>query len=213
MAVPQPRAVVFDLDGTLVDTLDDITLALGRALAKHGKTALDREVVAGIVGDGARMLVARALSASPDSRDVDAMLRTFLDAYETDPTPGTRLMPGAIALLDALAARAIPAVVCTNKPARLARVVVEATLGDRIAATFGAGDTARLKPDPEPILAALARVGVAPGSAWMVGDGPQDIAAARAASVFAVWCRHGYGRAEGADLTIDALDELIQYLG
>jgi len=210
--IPQPRAVVFDLDGTLIDTLDDITLALARTLEKHGRAALDRDVVATMVGDGARMLVARAVSAPADSRDVEAVLATFLDVYEADPTPASRPMPGALELLAALAARSIPAVVCTNKPGRLARVVVAATLGDRITATFGGGDTSRSKPHPEPIVAALARVGVAPDHAWMVGDGPQDVAAARAAAVFAVGYRHGYGSTKGADLEIDALDDLIPFL-
>src|SRR5262249_37289739 len=133
----------------------------------------------------------------------------FLDAYAADPMPATRVMPGAIALLDALANRSIPAVVCTNKPAAIARAIVEATLPGRIAATLGAGDTARLKPDPEPLLTGLARTGTTPDRAWMVGDGHQDIAAARAASMFAIGYRGGYGNVEGADLTIDALDELV----
>jgi phosphoglycolate phosphatase len=212
MGIPRPRGVVFDLDGTLVDTIDDITLALARALEQHGRRAPEREIVASMVGDGARVLVARALSAPPDSPAVELVLSSFLGAYAADPTPATRLMPGALGLLDALAARSIPAVVCTNKPGPLARTVVERMLGGMIAATLGAGDTARLKPDPEPVVAALARVGVGPADAWMIGDGPQDIAAARAALVFAIGYRGGYGKPEGADLAIDALDELLPYL-
>ena len=212
MLIPRPRAVVFDLDGTLLDTLGDIALALGRALELHGRPAPDRDAVARMVGDGARVLVARALSAAPDAALTEAVLASFLDAYAADPTPATRLMPGAAELLAALRVRSIPAVVCTNKPGPLARLIVERIFGTQIVATFGGGDTARLKPDPEPIVASLTRVGVAQAAAWMVGDGPQDIAAARAAGVFAIGVRGGYGNAEGADLTIDALDELIASL-
>ena len=79
-------------------------------------------------------------------------------------------------------------------------------------ATLGGGDTARLKPDPEPIHAALSAVRVAPADAWMVGDGLQDILAARAAGVFAIAFRGGYGKPEGEDLAIDALDELVAHL-
>jgi phosphoglycolate phosphatase len=212
MMMPRPRAVLFDLDGTLVDTLDDITLALGRALEKHGRRALARDAVSALVGDGARVLVARALSAPADGPLVESVLGSFLEAYAADPTPRTRLMPGALELLDALAARSIAAVVVTNKPGALARAIVESTLGGRVVATLGGGDTVRLKPDPEPIHAALARVSVDAALSWMVGDGLQDIAAARAASVFSIGVSGGYGKPEGADLSIDALDELIAFV-
>lgn len=206
--VPYPSLVVLDLDGTLLDTLGDITIALEKTLARHGLAAPRREGVAGMIGDGARVLLSRATGLRPD--ETDGLLATFLVEYAADPTPATRIMPGALELLAALAARGIPAVVCTNKPGPLARTVVERVLGERVQRTLGAGDTARLKPDPEPILAALG--GVDPARAWMVGDGPQDVAAARAAGVAAIGVRGGYGDITSADLIVERLDELIPLL-
>ncbi len=206
--VPHPSLVVLDLDGTLLDTLGDIALALEKTLDRHGLAAPRRDRVATMIGDGARVLLARATGGRPE--EMDELLATFLAEYAADPTPATRIMPGAIELLDALAARGIPAVVCTNKPGPLARTVVERVLGGRVARTLGGGDTARLKPDPQPILAALA--GLAPARAWMVGDGAQDVAAARAAGVTAIGVRGGYGDVSRADLVVERLDGLIPYL-
>lgn len=195
-----PRAVLFDLDGTLVDTLDDITIVLSRVLVSHGFPARGRAAVSRMVGDGARALVARAVDLALEDPKVAELTAAYVAAYEADPTPATKANPSAIELLDALAARKIPAIVVTNKPTNIARVVVERTFGARISATFGAGDTARLKPDPEPILAALAKIGVPPSPAvWMIGDGSQDMAAARAAGVRAIAYRGGYGAAEAED--------------
>jgi phosphoglycolate phosphatase len=199
-----PHAVLFDLDGTLVDTLDDITIVLSRVLVSHGFPARDRAAVSRMVGDGARALVARAVSLPTEDPQVGALTAAYVSAYEADPTPATKANPSATELLDALSARKIPAIVVTNKPTRIARVVVERTFGARVVATFGAGDTARLKPDPEPILAALAKIGVPPSrSVWMVGDGSQDMAAARAAGVTAIAYRGGYGSPEGDESIAD----------
>lgn len=207
--VPQPSLSIFDLDGTLLDTLGDISLALQRTLEKHGLGVPQRDAIARMVGDGARRLLSRATGRPVE--DMDELLATFLAEYAADPTPETRVMPGTVALLDALAARRIPAVVCTNKPGPLARAVIERTLGARIERTLGGGDTARLKPHPEPILALLG--GHAPSRVWMVGDGAQDILAARAAGVTAIGVRGGYGDISGAELVVSNLDELIPYLG
>lgn len=210
--VKRPRVVLLDLDGTLLDTLGDITLALGRALARHQRPEIPEPIVATMVGDGARTLVARALAAPPASAAVDAVLADFLAAYGDAPTSRTRLMPGALELLDALGARSIPAIVCTNKPGPLARIIVARVLGSLIFATLGGGDTERLKPDPQPIHAALSLASVPARDAWMVGDGAQDIAAARAAGVFAIGVRSGYGDVAAADLVIDTLRDLIRWL-
>jgi phosphoglycolate phosphatase len=210
--IRRPRAVLLDLDGTLLETLGDISAALNVALERHGRPRLPKATVASMVGDGARMLVSRAISTAPDDPEATVVLADFLAAYAANPTPETRWMPGARELLAALAERRIPAIVCTNKPGPLAREIVARMCGALVRATLGAGDTQRLKPDPEPILAALALASVTAEDAWMVGDGAQDIAAARAAGVFAVGLRGGYGQTKGADLEIDALDELIRWL-
>lgn len=219
MTIPPPRAVVFDLDGTLLDSLDDVAVHLERVLPRFGHVAPRRDEVARMVGDGARVLVARALGTpdAPHAPEVSRILEAYLASYAADPVVATRVMPGARELLDALAARGIPAVVCTNKPAAIARAVVAATLGDSVRATVGAGDAPRLKPHPDPILAALASISARPASSWMVGDGEPDVAGARAAGVPAIAYLGGYGRedrlrAAGADLYVRDLRELLPLL-
>jgi phosphoglycolate phosphatase len=214
-----PRLVLFDLDGTLLDTLDDIALALGKSLAAMGRPPCEPGAVAKMVGDGARALVTRALGVSPFGEptpaEVDAMLASFLAAYAADPTPATRYMPGTIELLDALERAHIRCAVCTNKPRAITVPVVGRMLAGRIAAIVAGGDTPRLKPDRGPIDRALTLLGSSPADAVMVGDGPQDIRAAQAAGVAAIGVRGGYGgttRLEDAspDRVVDRLDALIE---
>lgn len=214
MTVPKPAAVIFDLDGTLLDTLDDIVLALQKALLSHHLELPARDRIVAMVGDGARVLVRRAVGRPTEDPLVSAVLQTFLDAYSADPTPATRVAEGADALLEALARRRIPAAVCTNKPGPLARVIVDRMFGARIVATLGGGDTAHLKPHPDAVLAAVHALGDR-SPVWMVGDGEQDMLAAHAAGITSILLRDGYGsraRIAEANLVIDRLDELIAYL-
>lgn len=217
MTLKRPRAVLFDLDGTLLDSLDDITIVLGRVLRAHQFPPPDRHAVATMVGDGARSLVARAVGLPRDDARVGSLTTEYLDAYAADPTPATRLMEGATALLDALAAAGIRSVVCTNKPKPVASVVVARTLGDRVLGVIGAGDAPKLKPARDPVDAALALAGVSGDDAWMVGDAEQDVLAAKAAGVASIAFTGGYGdperlRAAGADVYVDRLDALVARL-
>jgi phosphoglycolate phosphatase len=191
------RAVVLDLDGTLVDSLDDIALALGHALEEAGRPRPPRAAVLGWVGRGARSLVADALGLATDDARVAPVLARYLAIYERDPMPATRWIPGAEAFLDLLRARGVAAVLCTNKPRTIADAVVAGFLGRaRFAGVIAAGDVPQLKPHPAPITAALALVGVPANEAWMVGDGPPDALAARAAGVRSAIYLRGYGAPE-----------------
>jgi phosphoglycolate phosphatase len=223
--VARPSAVLLDLDGTLVDSLDDIALALGRALVAHGLTAQPRERVAAWVGHGARSLVARALELPADAPRVAEVLARYLAEYARDATPATRWMPGAEAFLDRLRAAGIPAVLCTNKP----RAIVDAMLAGfldrasptrlgRFAAVIAAGDVPRLKPDPMPLQAGLAAVSADAASAWMIGDSPPDALAAHAAGVRSAIYLRGYGRPEAIaeaapDATFDDFAALAAIVG
>jgi phosphoglycolate phosphatase len=225
VVLPRPHAVLLDLDGTLLDTLDDVSGALGRALGRHGYDVPTREQVARMVGDGARTLVARSLEQlgvveaagnGQSGSEIDRVLATFSEEYAAHPVTTTHPCRGALELLDALARARIPAVVCTNKRGALARRIVEQTLGGRVAATVGAGDAPKLKPAPDLLLAGLVASG-ASGPAWMVGDSAQDVLAARAAGITAIALRNGYGdparlAAAGADLLIDDLAALLPLL-
>jgi phosphoglycolate phosphatase len=214
---PSPlRGVVFDLDGTLLDTLDDIRITLNRTLVAAGWPERGRDEIARAVGDGAKTLVARAMRVPIDDARVEPMLAKYVVEYEADPTPATKTMPGAIALLDLLEGRGVRVGIVTNKPRGVVDRVLARALPRRFDVVIAAGDVARLKPEPDPILAALARMGVAPSEAMMVGDGAPDVIAARAAGVFSIGCTFGYGdeklRAAKPDATIDHLDEVVALL-
>lgn len=213
------RAVLLDLDGTLVDSLDDIALALGRALEEGGHPRPPRADVLGWVGRGARTLVAQALGLAAEDARVAPVLARYLAIYERDPMPATRWMPGAEAFLDVLRARGVAAVLCTNKPRTIADAVVAGFLGRaRFAGVIAAGDVPQLKPHPAPVTAALALVGVPASEAWMIGDGPPDALAARAASVRAAIYLRGFGNREAIaaaapDATFEDFASLPSILG
>lgn len=223
--VAPPRAVLLDLDGTLVDSLDDITIALGRAFVAHARPAPPREAVARWVGHGARSLIAQALGLAIDDAGVAPVLARYLVEYERDATPATRWMPGAEGFVDRLRAAAVPAVLCTNKPRAIADAVLarflEPSPGARFAAMVAAGDVPRLKPDPQPLLAALAAVGLSAvdvAGVWMIGDSPPDALAARAAGVRSAIYLRGYGRPDAIaearpDATFEEFAALPAILG
>jgi phosphoglycolate phosphatase len=203
--LPTVGGVVFDLDGTLIDSRRDIVTAVEVALSTHGVAPPPPDVIAGFVGDGARLLVARALSLPASTPRVDAVLATFLEYYEAHPADFTTPMPGAVAALAAL--ERVPIAVCTNKQRRIAELVLSRLgLAQRIAAVVGGGDTARGKPDPEPLLATADRLGMRARQLVMVGDGVQDVACGRAAGAYTVAVLGGFG---GEDALRSARPNLV----
>ena len=211
------RCVVFDLDGTLLDTVDDIALNLRRALVACGHDAPSVERVRTMVGDGARVLVSRALGDAASEAEVSRVHARFLDEYALDPIPSTRVMPGAFALLDALNARQITSIVCTNKTRRIASLVVDRVLGNRVQGLVAGGDTPKLKPDAGPVLAALALAHATASDSVMIGDGTQDVRAVRAAGVACIGFHGGYGEAgrlaeAEPDAMVSHFDEVLAIL-
>ena len=175
-----PRALVLDLDGTLVDSREDIAAACNAALVTRGLPALSPSVVRPMIGDGARALVVRALEASgraPGEAEVVATLEAYAAHYAANPCARTTVLPGARRLL----ASGLPAALVTNKLRDVTDLVLDRlALAGAFVAVFGGGD-GPLKPSPAGVLSALQRLGVAPGDAWMIGDGPQDVLAGRTA--------------------------------
>lgn len=216
--------VVFDLDGTLVDSAADIGLALGDALTAQGLRPPQLEEVRAWIGDGARALVQRALASRGvgDSNAVDAAFVAFRAAYELSPVRHTRPYPGVPEALVALEAAGHVAAVCTNKPHVAMRAVLEGTgLARLVRAAVGGDELASRKPDPEHLREAIRRAGGGP--AMLVGDGPADRDAARSADVPFCWVGWGYGPLgaaagarwvcrEPADLSA-TLDRALQELG
>lgn len=210
---------MFDLDGTLVDTSPDLTAALNHSLVGMGRPAVDAATVRHLVGHGARALIERglALSGGGDEAAVAQALPLFLDYYAAHVADGSKPYRGAGAMLEALAGAGVRLAICTNKPVALSRALI-AALGwsERFAANLGGDSLAVRKPDPAPLLAAIAAVGGDPGDAVFVGDSIVDVATARAAGVPVVAVSFGFAdrpaAALGADRVIHDFVELVEAL-
>ncbi len=207
----QSAAFLFDLDGTLADTLPDIAASCNHVRARMGLPPLLTARVRTFVGDGALALLRRALAeALPESpARADALLADALAAYlshhEAQCTVHAHLYPGVRDMLLRLSATGHALGVVTNKPARFAGPILRALGVERLLPVVVGGDTLpQRKPDPAPVLHALRQLGTAPADATMVGDSVQDLRAGKAAGLRTIGCLFGYGepaalRAEGAD--------------
>jgi phosphoglycolate phosphatase len=196
--------VLFDLDGTLIDTAADIALALNAALAERGVAAIDECAVRTLIGRGAAVLIARALEVRGASIEAAAraqIFERFIDHYAALQQQGrsrAAAYPGAAAALRELAAAGLRLGVVTNKVRRLAVATLDhAGLGDAVHVVVGGDSCARRKPDPEPLLFACQHLGVMPDVALMVGDSVNDVTAARAAGMPVLCVPYGYN--EGSD--------------
>lgn len=206
---PPPSALLFDLDGTLVDSRGDIAAACNAARVAHGRPPLTREAIMPMVGDGARALVARAFDEAMDSPAVDAALETFRESYVAHPCEHTVVLPGARDVLDLAAELALPCAVVTNKPHDVSVLVLDALgISRYFRAIWGGGD-GPLKPSPAGVVEVARLLGVTPPSAWMIGDGPQDIGAGKAAGCFTVGVP---GIAERERLVASAPDRICESL-
>lgn len=200
---------LFDLDGTIAHTLADIAASCNHVRALHGLRPLADAEVRPLIGDGARELVRRALDLPSGDGPVDGVVDAALAAYrahhETQCTVHVTLFPGVRDGLAAFARSGHPLAVVTNKPERFARrIVAHLGLAELLPVVVGGDTLARQKPDPAPLRRALRDLGVAEDAGTMVGDGEQDLRAAKACGLRAIACLYGYRdaavlRREGAD--------------
>jgi phosphoglycolate phosphatase len=211
-----PRGIVFDLDGTLIDSGGDIVAAVNHALDVNGKKTLPAATLRRFVGDGARQLCARATGLPDKHPDVDKVLESYLEYYLEHPTEHTKWMPHARAVLDDL--RGYKLAIATNKPRRTTDAVLE-RLGVRslFPAVVAQGDLPTQKPSPGPILEIARQLGIEPSQLVMVGDGPQDIEAGRRAGCRTIGVQGGFLAPERLlssqpDVLIESLAELVPIL-
>jgi phosphoglycolate phosphatase len=190
------RAVIFDLDGTLIDSDPDILAALNRVLVAHGRAVLSRDEIKLMIGDGAKVLVERAFAARGGVGG-DVELAAFLEDYNANAVVETVPYPGIMEALEILSAAKHPLGVCTNKPEIAARSIL-AQLGlERFFTVVTGGDsTPYRKPDPRHLGATLAALGAE--TAVMIGDHINDISAAKGLGVPSIFVTWGYGKAQGS---------------
>lgn len=214
-------AVVFDLDGTLIDSADDLGRAANRLLAEESRRPLSGAEVRRFIGDGARVLVRRAMQATgPEagSAELDGLTARFIAHYEADPIADTIVFPGVPAVLGHLRAAGLRVAVCTNKPQAATEAVLEVLGLAAFVEAAGGGDRfPTRKPDSGHLLGTLALLDVPPTHAVMVGDNEHDAAVARAAGTGTVLVSYGYARTPlheiDTDARIDAMPELPALLG
>lgn len=204
----QPAAILFDLDGTLVDSLPDMHRAMNVMLADMGRRLVDAAEVRRWVGDGATRLVERVLTATGGlpQAPLATFVGAFLGHYQGHTAIETRPYPGVTATLESLKAAGHPLGVCTNKPTGLAIEVLDALdLSPLFQAVVGGDSVTARKPDGEHVRATLDAMGMTGRKALMVGDSGNDVAAARAAGLPVVVVGFGYSRVDPRDLGADAL--------
>jgi phosphoglycolate phosphatase len=208
-------AVVFDLDGTLVDSLPDLLWTTNTLLDELGRPPVSAAAVRRWIGDGAAVLVQRALAATGGAPDIPSadLLGRFLALYGTHLAVDSRPFPGAADAMRALRQAGHLLGVCTNKPTDLAvALLASLDLLPAFGAVIGGDGVSARKPHPDHLLATLAAMGAGDRRAVMVGDGANDVAAARGAEIPVVVVGFGYSmvepRALGGDAVIDSFAEL-----
>jgi phosphoglycolate phosphatase len=214
----KPALLLFDLDGTLVDSVGDLTAAINGLLTEHGRTPLTINEVRPMIGDGVGILVQRALETRPGPAiDLDTAVARYVALYEASPAAHTVIYPGVIETLAALAEQGYPLVVCTNKPERVSGALLKVLgMSGLFARVFGGDTLPWRKPDPRVIAAILEEFGVKPADTLFIGDSEVDAATAEAAGVPFALMTYGYHRVPIAEIprmaTLDSFGELVPLL-
>jgi phosphoglycolate phosphatase len=206
--------LVFDLDGTLIDSAPDLHAALNRLMDTLGRRRLDLSEVIPMIGDGVPMLVRRALDATGGvPRDHDDILKRYHAIYGSAVADLTKTFPGVTETLETLHGAGHRMAVCTNKPEAATMAVLEALGISRFFSSVAGGDSfAVRKPDPGHLLGTLEMLGSAPDRAIMIGDSQNDIQVAIGAKVRSIAVSYGYRRAPveelGANVVVDRFTEI-----
>lgn len=214
------QTILFDLDGTLVDTAPDLALALNLQRDRHGLPALPLETIRPYASHGSRGLLGIGFGLTPEHADFPSMREEYLDLYDEVFTHGPVLFEGIAEVLDVLESAGMQWGVVTNKPRRFTGRLMQALALDRRAVCIVSGDDApRPKPYPDTLLLACELASSAPGACIYIGDAERDIVAGHAAGMRTVIARYGYldahdqPEAWGAELMIDTPLDLLRKLG
>ena len=208
------KAILFDLDGTLLNTLDDLTASVRWAMTDMGLEPRTRDDVRRFVGNGAMPLCRRCLGDGAPEAQVRALCERFQSHYSQHLKDKTAPYPGVVDTLKALRARGVLIGVVSNKFSEASRRVVAEYFGPLVDVTVGQEEGVAIKPAPDTLLRAMEALGVTPGECAMVGDSPQDIQAARNARCAGIGVTWGFRSARelveaGASRLIDEPAELL----
>ena len=212
------KAVVWDLDGTLVDSAPDIAVALNRLLLEHSLQQHSLDQVRTMIGGGAALLIERGFSASGqpvEPGEITDLFDRFVEIYEDCCIDTTQLRTGALETLSWFSQHGVRHGMCTNKPIGLTLRIIKA-LGvfDRFDSVIGGDSTAEKKPLPLPLKTCIEQMSVRPEQTLMVGDSAADVGAARALGMPVILVAGGYTTQPietlGADHCIESLPELMQ---
>jgi len=217
--MPEIKAVLFDLDGTLADTAPDLGYALNVQRRLHNLPPLSDAAIRPQASHGAKGLLKLGFNLTPQDASFNAMREEYLKLYETHICLHTRLFSGMPELLSQLEQRGIAWGVVTNKPARFTAPLLDRLhLTERAVCIISGDTTANAKPHPEPLLTAAMEAGVTPAQCLYVGDAERDVEAALAAGMTVVIANYGYIGAEdhpdkwGAHGSIDTPMDIISHL-
>jgi len=214
---PAPRAILFDLDGTLADTAPDLAAAVNWLRTERGLTPTPYEVLRPTASAGARGMIGAAFGLVPGDEGYEELRRQWFERYQSVMAVHSKLFSGVAELLDGIRDAGMAWGIVTNKPARFTDPLVP-QIGLAHAGCVVSGDTTGFpKPHPAPLLEGARRLGVAPEHCWYVGDDQRDVEAGRAARMVTVACAWGYcGGVEpaswGADYLLDTPADLLETL-
>jgi phosphoglycolate phosphatase len=190
---PRGRVLMFDLDGTLIDSGRDIAAAVNLLRAVYGLPQLPLQTIVSYVGDGLRVLVQRSLRGH--RLDLDEATRVCAKHYRHHLHDKTVLYPGVKQGLKRLRRAGYLLAVITNKPADAASEILNhLSVAECFSAILGGGDTKHLKPHPEPLLVTMKRMGARREESWMIGDHKTDLEAARRAGIRSAFLTYGIGQ-------------------
>ncbi|USX19399.1 HAD-IA family hydrolase [Oxalobacteraceae bacterium OTU3REALA1] len=213
-ALPAPRAILFDLDGTLADTAPDLAAAVNLLRTVRGLEPTAYELLRPTASAGARGMIGAAFGLKPGDDGFVELREGFFDNYQAAMAVHSTLFPGIVELLAGIEEAGLQWGIVTNKPARFTDPLLP-QIGLGHAACIISGDTtAHAKPHPAPLLEAAARLGLPPQQCWYVGDDLRDIQAGQAAGMPSIGCGWGYcGPVEPlgwqADLVLDTPEQLL----
>jgi phosphoglycolate phosphatase len=212
------RALIFDLDGTLIDSKRDLIHSVNATLFEMGREKLHEETISGYIGHGAPLLVSRALGSEAKEEELRCALQFFLAYYEEHKLDTTCAYPGVTQAMTELNRKQLPMAVLTNKPVRISVRILEALgLANYFRAIYGGNSFETKKPDPFGANTILTEFGAAPKEAMLIGDSEVDVQTARNAGTIAVAVNYGFGvhdrTRHPADIYLEKIGDLVPLVG